>query len=244
MAFTKIETIQPSGRHALPASVTLRGSIYPRALVALTKAFCDQHLRREAVRYDALIGDGSDNGKLRLVDNPEGLITVKPLKGAMIFDLGHITALGTEPQSKRHTEARLISTGIVEITLPDFSAPADGGDEEDGDEESDEGGQQTMVNLTIGDVVVDHTLNEERVTFGSVYVEVSRRQAQLVALCKKALPSPCATEFLINALWDGRPPSTAATMLGQIAADTRNALVPLKLSIETIKGVGFKLTRL
>lgn len=60
-------------------------------------------------------------------------------------------------------------------------------------------------------------------------------------LLARPRPSPVAESFLIAALWDGKPPSTAADQLRTMASDLQKGLSPIGLNLNLVKGAGYQL---
>ncbi|MGB3044165.1 MAG: helix-turn-helix domain-containing protein [Xanthobacteraceae bacterium] len=264
MAFEKLEAREKSGRGGLPASVTLtnRAAGRPAVLVSLTSTLVDGADLENVSKYDALIGTGDDAGKIRIVASPEGMLVPRVLKGrSLLLDLGFVAALGTTPQRKQFTTARVIENGVVEVDLPDFGA------DDDDAHASAEPLSETRVDTpphqpartapvevralvrkaasakaeSVNGVQIEFADGRECVTFKGKSVDVSPRAAKLVWLLARPRPSPVATSFLVNALWDGKPPGSAMTTLQQIAADLQKNLSPIGLDLRVVRGVGYQL---
>lgn len=259
MAFERLEAREKSGRSGLPASVTLtnRTAGRPAVLVSLTSTLVDGANLETLSKFDALIGTGDDVGKIRIVAASEGMLTPRVLKGrSLLLDLGFVAALGTTPQRKQFTTARVIEKGVVEVDLPDFNgeddAPLDTAEVRGAVPPAPPARPAQPAAIAparkasakaerVNGVLIELAEGRECVTFNGKSVEVSPRGARLVFLLARPRPSPVATSFLVNALWDGKPPGSAMTTLQQIAADLQKNLSPIGLDLRVVRGVGYQL---
>jgi hypothetical protein len=71
-------------------------------------------------------------------------------------------------------------------------------------------------------------------------MEITARQAQLLALLVRASPQPVGREFLIPRLWRS-PPTFASQMLSQRVGDCGSAAAAVGLTLRTVRGVGIAL---
>ncbi len=251
MGFERLELRAESGRRGLPASVSLscHGGGRPAVIVALTAPLVREAAMMPADRLDALIGTGADAGKIRLQTSAAGLLKPRLLKAdAFLLNLGFIAAIGAEPRRKVNTTARVIGPGLIEVDVPQF--PAD--DDEDADEAVDVAATTAATvpaapprrsarpsgGETINGVTVDLTSDAETVSFKGEMIEVTARGARLVRLLARPRPSPVAESFLVNALWEGKPPASAMTQLRELASDLAKGLAPIGLALNAVKGIG------
>lgn len=89
-----------------------------------------------------LIGNGDDTGKIRLKKTAKGkgLAPLRSMKsGSAVVDLGFVSSFGERPKLGVPIDAKKVSDGVIELTLPDWSkvedepedAPASDGDDEE-----------------------------------------------------------------------------------------------------------------
>lgn len=261
MAFEKLEARAKSGRAGLPASMSLtaRGA-RPAVMVSLTRELVEGAAFDSAAKFDALIGSGDDAGRIRIVQADEGVLTPRVLKAhSFLIDLGFVASIGTQPHPKMYTSARVIEAGVVEIDVPDFDAKDDDDADEDQAATSDREPETPVARPappqitalvrkaastkveSVNGVVIDFAQGRECVTFNGKTADVSARAARLVFLLARPRPTPVAASFLVNALWDGKPPGHAMATLQQIAADLQKNLSPIGLNLAVVRGVGYQL---
>jgi hypothetical protein len=216
------------------------------------------------------IGEGDDAGKLRLVRGGKPSIAALRVlsKGGASVDLGHIASLNDGGASDLvGVDARVIDKDTVEIALPDWSAPpaADevAGDDEGRDErpsappstraapapaprppvpaKPNGGAKRVEPPVTINGVHIDFTPDAETVTFKTKAMEVTKRQAQMIAALARGMPNPIARDFLRTKLFGQNDKAAAELALDTISMDLLKAVGGIGLVLKTVKGVGFAL---
>lgn len=253
MGFKKLEQRAKTGASHLPASIKIRGKVRPSVVVRFTKEFTDSLGALATNIFDVLVGHDEDAGKLRLrAAFGVGIVEPRYLRGAMVLDLGYVPEIGDRSSECIRTAARVIDEECIEIDIPDLYAVAaddedgdEGGDDEDGEEATAadaDPAQEANASVLIDGIAFVLTDGEASIAHRDQMVKVTRRQARLVYLLARARAAMRRTTIL-NALWDGKPPSHSDDTLTMIVKEMGPVLEPLKLAIAE-KGSGYKLERL
>lgn len=256
MTFERLKARYQNGTKKGPATISLTGRGLPRVNLSLSGPLAKEADLTCGEKVHLSLGAGMDAGKILIERADDGVFTTRVLKGsAVLIDGGFIDAVGTVAQKKRSTTARVISAGVVEIDIPDFNAGDDDDIDEEGDEPDSASSSQPQKSHpsprtaapkgakaeTVNGITVDLTLDNESITFAGKALEVTTRQAKFIYLLARPRPAPVAVSFLINALWDGRPPGSATSAVTQMAADLQKALSPIGLNLNLVKGGGYQL---
>lgn len=127
MAFKKLMAISASGTstNQWPASATLSvtGGGRPALWISLAPYFAAEIKVKHGDKFDLLIGSDDDQGTVRLVPNPAGLLAARrnaKTTGVKFF-CGHIERFGTEKSRKQWCAAEVVDGGAIEITLPPWA---------------------------------------------------------------------------------------------------------------------------
>lgn len=242
MAFERIALAIAKTKASAGITITQRG----KAVIALRKDLVAQAGFKAKDTFSAMLGTDDDHGRLRIVKDKDGVACARELKktGAFFFNLGMVPAIGVTPHKQRPIEARLVEGGI-EIDIPpddgpkllpppakmprNDAPPNNGGTPKEG------GGK------AINGIFIDLTQDEESITFRGKSTEVTTRQAKLVSLLARPRPQTVSENFLMGALWDGKPPKDGAEQLRLLCADLKGGLSPIGLDLRTVKGVGYQL---
>lgn len=192
-------------------------------------------------------------------------------KGGASVDLGHIASLNDGGASDLvGVDARVIDKDTVEIVLPDWSAVPAAAAEDEGDDAAQEerppaappstreahapaprpsmpvkpnnrGAKRVEPPVTINGVHINFTPDAEIVSFKSKAMEVTRRQAQMIAALARGMPNPIGRDFLRTKLFGQNDRLAAELALDTISMDLTKALGGIGLVLKTVKGVGFAL---
>lgn len=245
MAFERVELTIAKSKAPAGLTITQLG----KAVVALRKDMVAKAGFKKDMAFAVLLGIDDDRGKLRIVKDKTGTACARELEktGAFFFNLGVMPAIGVTPRKQRPAEARCIENGI-EIDLPpddgpELLAPRSKMRAEKSAESTGGGTRKAQGSdvQTFNGVSIDLTVYEETVSFKGKSTEVTTRQAKFVRLLARPRPQPVGEAFLIGALWDGKPPATAADQLRTMAADLQKNLSPIGLNLAVVKGVGYQL---
>jgi hypothetical protein len=195
--------------------------------------------------FSIYLGKDEDAGKLRIAADSKGAVLGywAQRHKAMLFNLGHVPAIGKERCRKQFTDAKVVEPGIVEIDIPDFTAAAKTEDDEDENAAPTAPVRrpQTGAAETLNGVTISFTPDEESVTFKDKTAQVTAREARLTRLLARPRPAPVAETFLLKNLWDRAPPSNAAEQLRTLCADLQKGLAPIGLDLNLVKGAGYQL---
>lgn len=217
-----------------------------------------------------LVGTGDDAGKIRLIGKTNAVIAhIRRLShGGVHVDLGHVEQFPENWQRKIQCRATIIDPDTVEIVIPEDRSA---GDDDDDEEDDDSGevaasppapravapdnpapvaapakhavpGHASESHLTLHGITVDLTPDDEKVTHAGKTMELTERQARLVLMMLRAMPSPVGREFVLNKLFGVS--SIGSTQLDLLARDLQKALVTVGLEMHVAKGVGFTLRRI
>jgi hypothetical protein len=187
--------------------------------------------------FSIYLGKDEDAGKLRIAADSNGVILGywAHRNAAMLFNLGHVPAIGSERCHKQFTDATVVERGVVHIDIPNFGAAVDMAPAAPA-RRPQPGAAETLNGITI-----DFSANGESVTFKGKMAEVTTREARLIRLLARPRPAPVAESFLLKNLWDGRAPNNAAEQLRTLCADLQKGLAPLGLDLNLVKGAGYQL---
>lgn len=268
MAFKDI--LPPARKADAPAvmSISWRGKASLVCNVTLRKALVDIAGLAAGGKVAVGLGDDDDAGKLAISPIHVAHFALRGVRaGSLKFDFPAPACFGGEARGAAPAEAEWRpDIGAIVVTIPpawlDHAAPADGaarkakaGAEMRTLDQAERAAPQkaaatvaakpkaptAKASDTINGVTIDPTPDAESVTFNGKTMEVTAKQARLVALLARPRPAPVALSFLVNALWDGKPPATAGESVKQIAADLQKALSPIGLDLRLVKGVGYQL---
>ena len=133
MAFERLEVRAPAGgRPGKPAAITLScmgNAKRPAVCISLSEELRIAAGFFDTTKFDVLIGQGDDSGRLRLVASNTGIVPARVFKTtkAYFVNLGFVPEIGTVRAKRTPADARVIKGGTVEIDIPDFDR---GGDED------------------------------------------------------------------------------------------------------------------
>ena len=259
MGFQKLQSIVSAA--AATAPVTVRLTKRAAVVIHIKKSFIGGAADNALwTRADVSLGDGDDEGKLMIEPSASGLVAVAQLKHAVTINIGRIDGIGPGPSKSHPAVANIFCDNIV-LTIPELpqveieevesDEADDAGQDETEDDESDDADDAgtdaapppAAKGETFGGVTIDLSDGDESIMNRGVMVEVTKRQAKLVYLLAKNRTTGCTRGFLLNALWDGAPPSHASDTLDSIIHDIAEVLAAAKLAVVP-KALGFKLVDL
>lgn len=260
MSFRPIEQrIAGNTRKSASIRLMLRGaeSSAPACIVSFRMILGLQLKWKKGESVAVQLGEGDDAGKMRLVRDGAPAIAAVRLnqKGGMTFDLGHLPSLNDgEPSDKIAVDARIIDKNTVEIVLPDWSAAPATRDDDEREEappariappqsrsKSNGHGPREPSATTINGVHIDFTADNETIAFKGKEMEVTKRQAQMIAMMARGMPNPIGREHLRTKLFGQNDKESSEAALDMIASDLTKALGAVGLALNTVKGIGFGL---
>ena len=198
--------------------------------------------------FDILIGKAEDAGKLRLRVNKDGKVKARRLlrTGWLCFILG---VVGDFPQSevdKQRCAAKVVEKDTLEVTLPDWKALI-----EDDVQPAKGGGKQAPVpalrppappnpaaRFSRNGIAIDPTIDSESVTFRKKTMDLTTRQAAVLAALLRAMPSSIGRSWLCSKPLADVPTDMREAMLDLIFSDLGIALPGIGLELKITKGVG------
>lgn len=266
MSFRKLEQriAAVSPKDASIRLVTRKTGARPACIVSLRAAFALAVGWKSGTGVAVYLGDDDDAGKLRLMRGATPAITTTRVlkKGGLTFDLGFVPGLnGGRSSDKFAIEAVLLDEDTVELRLPDWDG---GGEAAEDDVDASPAAKRPVPPpaprappaaakkpngrpapvappVTHGGVHIDFTPDEETVTFGGKSMEVTARQAEMIAMLARGMPNPIARSFLRSKIFGANPPTTADLVLDTMAIDLTKAVDAIGLVFKTVKGLGYAL---
>lgn len=88
---------------------------------------------------------------------------------------------------------------------------------------------------------VDLTEGQETIGADKGVLDVTKKQARLLAALARATPNPVDRSFLIGKVWGASPPTFADQMLSSLCGELRAPLATIGLETKITKGVGISL---
>lgn len=256
MAWQTIEQrIAGATRKAASIRLVLRGeSSRPACIVSFRKDFAASIAWKAGEPVGLQVGDGDHAGRIRIVRLKKGaaseIATVRRMqKGGMTFDLGHIPQLGIEPHDKAATDAQAIDADTIELNIPEWDDAAQAAGDDDEQEQiprdPPRARQPARVNgttvLTKYGITIDLEHDAESIAFNKKTMDLTTRQAAVVATLLRAYPQFVNRPFILkNALADV-PHHTQDASLDLIVGDLAKALAGIGLQLKNQKGVGLAL---
>lgn len=254
-----------------PASIRLvrrAQASRPTCLISLRSVLAAQLKWKKGERCAAQVGEGDDAGKLRIVRNGKPAIAeFRELKGGYMFDLGFIASLNDGKESDLiPIDAAIIDADTVELLLPDWGRLGESAEEEDSEAieqpsaappaarghapiaaapkqiaaaSRDTGKHEPPI--VHNGVTIVFAPDAESVSYRGKSMEVTARQAQLVALLARAMPNSVGREFIKPRLFGGKIGPHADGVLDTMAMDLGKALGAIGLVLRNTKGIGFAL---
>ncbi len=229
----------------------------PALIISLRKTITCDLKWKASDTFGLALGKDDNAGKVRIIRRKEKAIaSPRQMKtGSLTFDFGHVASFGERGTLKAVAIAVVIDANTVQVTIPQFEY-------EDEIQEEDEEEQETTVPqheppaparvpvaisekrpapITTEGVTVRFNANSESVSYRQKTMEITYRQAQVVAILAKAKPQPVDRKFIIDRAFNGKGRDAAGMALDQIYMDLSKALPGIGLQIKNIKGVGFAL---
>jgi hypothetical protein len=128
MAFETLPTIAAPAKDAM-ASISYRlpfskhgRSKTPRLIIGIPGPIAGNFKPKASQLFALQIGDGSDQGKARIVEAGEG-VSPRMLRGGAAFRFGYVPVLGQNAAEKEYVAAKAIKGGF-ELTLPKWFVAA------------------------------------------------------------------------------------------------------------------------
>ncbi|MEY9466319.1 DNA-binding response OmpR family regulator [Bradyrhizobium ottawaense] len=251
MAFERLNIAVAKTKQPAGLSISARGN----TVVAVSAELIKQAGFKANASFAILLGTDDDAGKLRIEHDANGVPCAREFKrtGAFFFKLGMVPAIGTLQRKQQRTGARLVDGGIeIDIPkddgprlLPAPAKPAAAGEQKGASPGAGAPRGATpkdkLAGETFGDVVINTAEDQESITFKGKGLAVSAREAKFLTILAKPRPNPVGTGFITDKLWDGRPPTSAHVMLGQLVTDLKRSLPSIGLTVSLVKGVGYQL---
>ena len=253
------ETVEFRQSSIKPVTVRLRRFVrkgtavsLPTFSVAMKKAF-SQLVGWNRLEPVALqIGEGEHGGRIRLVRGAVNAIAkVRMAKGSIVLNFGHVPALGTEARPTYPVDARIVDVDTLEIVIPDWSvapphAVLKSGPSEDeingaGDDEAVDAAMRSAPAAAVeaNGLTVIFDDENERVVFNDREIEVTTRQAKLVAALAAEMPRGLDYPALIKRLWGSQPPMKPETVIDQAKRELTAPLREIGLDLrKTTGGLG------
>lgn len=223
-----------------PASISIkalkRGGLpvsRPSLIVSIRHKLANEAGWQKNEPVALLIGEGDHCGRIRIVRHGEPRVArVRSIiKGGMSFNLGYVEDLCSEERGKRFTDAQLIDENTIEVVLPDWTAkvPVDEDDEELSPTQAEMPPEVAREGIAI---FFEH--ENERLVYGQHEVELTTRQAKVLAVLLQAMPETVEIGQLISAIWANQPPLAAGHVIEQIKHDLSEPLQVVGIDLRKV----------
>lgn len=239
----------------------------PTLIISLRKTIMADLKWKPNDVFGLAIGSEGNVGKVRIIRRKDKAIA-KPRQmktGSLSFDFGYVAQLGERGTFKADAVARVINADTVEVDIPAFEYEDEAADEEDEEGEEEQPPQARAPDppktrapavarpsptpppvrpqppITISGISINFDPDEACVSYRGQSMEITDRQAQVIATLAKAMPQPVGREFIVKKVFVDRHPNVANMALDQIYTSLAKVLPGIGLQIKNVKGVGFAL---